>query len=74
MVEKVICVHSDCGKEFNYESEIVSSATKNVGNTMEDIGGAKGIFSKPKIKKMNTLLQCPHCKQEDYYKVTVTVQ
>lgn len=70
MAENIICVHSECGKEFSYESEIISSATKNVGTT-EDTGATKGIFSNPKTKKMNTLLECPHCKQEDYYKVTV---
>ncbi|MBK8394897.1 MAG: hypothetical protein IPL26_06565 [Leptospiraceae bacterium] len=73
MTERVTCVHSDCGKEFEYEPEIIDGATKNVGANADDMGSSKGIFSKPKTKKMNTLLECPHCKQEDYYKVTVTV-
>ncbi|MDX1958347.1 MAG: hypothetical protein SFU98_07225 [Leptospiraceae bacterium] len=73
MSEKITCVHNGCGKEFEYESEIVGGSTKNISDTLEEMGGSKGIFSKPKTKKMNTLLECPHCKHEDYYKVTVTV-
>ncbi|MBP6738632.1 MAG: hypothetical protein KA146_01520 [Leptospiraceae bacterium] len=64
MSEKVICVNSKCQKEFEYQSELVSGASKNIGES-------KGIFSKSAPKKMNTLLTCPHCKNEDYYKVTV---
>lgn len=70
MSEKVCC-HS-CAKEFDYESEIVGGATKNITNEKEDLGMSRGIFSnKSSPKKQNTLLACPHCKNEDYYKVTV---
>ncbi|MCB1176482.1 MAG: hypothetical protein KDK36_02780 [Leptospiraceae bacterium] len=73
MSEHVHC--NSCDKDFEYESEIITGGTKQVDNKSDDsddLGDSKGIFGgKKKPKLQNTLLECPYCKKEDYYKVMV---
>ena len=71
MSEHIHCV--SCEKDFDYESEILTGGTKNVTQKEEEnsLGQTRGIFSSKKPKLQNTLLECPHCKQENYYKVMV---
>jgi hypothetical protein len=71
MSEQVHCV--SCEKDFSYESEILTGGTRNVTAKEEpdDLGDSRGVFSNKKPKLQNTLLECPHCKEENYYKVLV---
>jgi hypothetical protein len=72
MSEIVCCTNPNCKKEFEYEEEILTGSTKGIDKENK-MGASKGIFSSPKKpKKQNTLLECPHCKREDYYKVLVS--